>query len=232
MVKNHLSRLNAPKSWPIKRKGIKFITRPGAGAHCLDEGISLSLVIKELMKYAKTLKEVKKILNDGKILVNGKVRKDHKYNLGIMDILSIPELKENYLLIKNIKGKFKLVKINDKESQNKIFRIRDKKILKKGKIQLLFFNGQTKIIDKDTYKTGDSLLVNFKDGKISNHLKFEKGANIYVTGGKKVGSVGKLVEVKKIKAGVENIIIEANGNKVETAKRYAFVIGDLKFENE
>ena len=57
MVKNHLSRLNAPKSWPIKRKGIKFITRPGAGAHCLDEGISLSLVIKELMKYAKTLKD-------------------------------------------------------------------------------------------------------------------------------------------------------------------------------
>ena len=154
MVKNHLSRLNAPKSWPIKRKGIKFITRPAAGAHCLDEGISLSLVIKELLKYAKTLKEVKKILNDGKVLVNNKVRKDHKYNLGIMDILSIPELKENYLLVKNIKGKFKLVKINDKEAQNKIFRIRNKRVLKNGKIQLLFFNGQTKIIEKDTYNEG------------------------------------------------------------------------------
>ena len=56
MVKNHLTRLTAPKSWPIRRKGIKFIIRPQAGAHSLKNGISLSLVVRELLKYAKTKK--------------------------------------------------------------------------------------------------------------------------------------------------------------------------------
>jgi len=73
MVKNHLSRLNAPTSWSIKRKVIKFTTRPSGGAHSLRESIPLSIVVTQLLKYARTRKEVKKILNEGKIFVNGKV---------------------------------------------------------------------------------------------------------------------------------------------------------------
>ncbi|MAG78081.1 30S ribosomal protein S4e [archaeon] len=228
MVKNHLSRLNAPKSWPIRRKGIKFIIRPQAGAHSLKNGISLSLVVRELLKYAKTNKEVKKILNEGKILVNNKPIKDQHQNLGIMDVISIPELKEHYILIKNEKGKFKLLKKDEKVTQGKLCKIVGKNILKKGKMQLLFFNGQTKLVEKDEYKTGDSLIVNFKTNKVDKHLKFAKGSNIYVTGGKKVGVVGKLEEINKIKEDIENIIINVKGKKIETSKKYALVIGDLE----
>src|SRR3989344_3107655 len=67
MVKNHLSRLTAPVSWGVKRKGIKFITRPHAGAHNLRESIPLSLVITDLLKFARIRRETKKILNEGKI---------------------------------------------------------------------------------------------------------------------------------------------------------------------
>ena len=87
MVKRHLSRLNAPKSWPIKRKGIKFIRKPSPGAHTLRQCISLSLVIQNMLKYAKTSKEIKKILHERKILVNGKVKRDSAFAVGIMDVL-------------------------------------------------------------------------------------------------------------------------------------------------
>ena len=47
MVKNHLKRLNMPKSWQIKRKIIRWVTRPSPGAHNLDFGISLNTLLKE-----------------------------------------------------------------------------------------------------------------------------------------------------------------------------------------
>ena len=64
MVKRHLSRLTAPKSWPIKRKSTKWITRPHPGPHTLKNCMSLNIVLKNILKYAKTTKEVKKILDD------------------------------------------------------------------------------------------------------------------------------------------------------------------------
>ena len=36
MVKNHLKRLAAPKTWGIKRKELVWITRPMPGAQSLD----------------------------------------------------------------------------------------------------------------------------------------------------------------------------------------------------
>ena len=130
MVKRHLSRLNAPKSWPIKRKGIKFIRKPSPGAHTLRQCISLSLVIQNMLKYAKTSKEIKKILHERKILVNGKVKRDSAFAVGIMDVLSIPTLKENYRVLYNTKGKFVLMKIEEKDANEILMKIINKTLIK------------------------------------------------------------------------------------------------------
>ena len=61
MGKNHLTRLAAPKSWQIKRKGLKFITKALPGPHSLDTGISFNTMFIEILNYAKTAREVKKI---------------------------------------------------------------------------------------------------------------------------------------------------------------------------
>ena len=217
MVKNHLTRLTAPKSWPIRRKGIKFITKPNPGSHNLRESIPMAVALRELLKYAKTTREVKKILNESKILINGKIRKDHKYPLGNMDVMAIPDLKESYMLIKNIRGKFKLIKIEN--SKGKLYKISDKKLLNKSKVQLNFFNGDNLIVEKDDYKTGDSIIVNLKDKKISKHLKFEKGARVYISRGNRVGMIGKVTEVKTLKEGKDNIVFETDGKNYETAKK-------------
>ncbi|MBU4501796.1 MAG: 30S ribosomal protein S4e, partial [Nanoarchaeota archaeon] len=163
MVKRHLSRLGAPKSWPIQRKGIKWIARPSPGPHTLKNCITLSLAIKNLLKYAKTTKEVKIILNEGKILIDKIVRKDHKFPLGIMDVIDIPSTKENFRVLYTDKGKFRLVKISADEGKLKPTKIVGKTILKGKKIQLNFYDGKNLIVDKEEYKVNDTLILELGD---------------------------------------------------------------------
>src|SRR3989344_3965189 len=119
MVKRHLSRLAAPKSWPIERKQNKWIVRPNQGPHSLEEGIPLGLAIRNILHQARTIKEVKKILIDKNILVDKKIRQDYKFPLGIMDVLELPKTKDSSRVLFNKKGKFTLKSINNEESNLK-----------------------------------------------------------------------------------------------------------------
>ncbi|MDP3918908.1 MAG: 30S ribosomal protein S4e [Nanoarchaeota archaeon] len=220
MVKNHLLRLNAPKSWPIGRKGIVYIRRPNAGAHSLQNSIPLSLVLTNLLDYVRTRKEVKKILYEGKIIVNNKVRKDPSFPVGIMDIVSIPSLNETHRVIYNTKGKFAIIPV-EKENAIRLVKLVNKTILGKDKVQLNFFDGTNIIIAKNNYKVEDTLFINMKDKTVQKHLRLEKGAVVYLTGGKKIGEQGVLEEIKE-----DKIIVKINESLFETARRYAFVIGD------
>ena len=70
MVKQHLKRINAPKEWPLGRKQTTFVPRPLPGAHNMHSGMPLSMVLKDLLKYANTTREVKRILNDKQLYSN------------------------------------------------------------------------------------------------------------------------------------------------------------------
>jgi len=233
MVKNHLSRLNAPKSWPIRRKGIKFIAKPSPGPHSMRECIGLGLAVKELFRLARTTKEVKSVLNEKNILVNGIVRKDYKFPLGIMDIIAVPSLGKNFILLYNKKGKFIIQELKKGKENTRLCKIAEKTSVKGNKVQLNLTDGTNILLDKNTYSVGDTLVIDLKAKKVASCAKLEKGARVYVTGGKKVGMVGIIDEIKKLqgKRG-HNVIIDVEGKKVETAKDYIFVIGDTEIKNE
>lgn len=164
-----LKRINAPKSWTLtRRKGIKFIARPIPGPYKLRESITINIILKELLKYVQTTREVKKVLNDKNILINNIPGKDYRFPVGLFDTLSIPSTKEEYLLLQNTKGKFYLHKLNPKYSKLKYNKIKGKTILKKGKTQINFHNGNNLIITKDSYKTGDTLIIENKT--IKKHI--------------------------------------------------------------
>tara|TARA_Y100000034_G_C6804943_1_gene361345 strand:- start:92 stop:778 length:687 start_codon:yes stop_codon:yes gene_type:complete len=225
MGKNHLKRLNAPKSWPIDRKKTKWITRPNPGPHKLEDSMSLNAIVKGLLGYAKTKKEVKNILNKKEILINKIPRKDVKFPVGIYDIIEIPKTKEYFLFLLNKKGKCFLEKINQKESEIKSLKIIGKKILKKNKLQLNFYNGNNLLTEKKEYKVGDTLLMNLKDRKILKHLKLEKGATIYLTGGKYVGSFGTLEKLSSSNKQKNDMIeLKIGDKKVKTLREFAFIV--------
>tara|TARA_Y100000310_G_scaffold330946_1_gene403610 strand:- start:1086 stop:1787 length:702 start_codon:yes stop_codon:yes gene_type:complete len=233
MVKNHLSRLNAPKSWPIRRKGIKFIAKPSPGPHSMRECIPLNLVVKELLKLGRTNKEIKTILNTRNVLVNGIVRKDHKFPVGIMDNVTVTELGKDYRILYSTKCKFIVKELKKAQAGFKLSRVEDKTIVAKGKVQLNMFDGTNIILDKNDYKTGDTLVIDLKTKKIKEAIKMEKGVKVYITGGNKVGKIGVLKEIKKLQGRRGyNVVVDEDGKDFETNKKYAFAIGKVNVKDE
>ncbi len=192
----HLKRNKAPTRWPIKRKGTKFVVRTKGD---INKGIPLLIVLREALSLVKNRKEAKKILNKGDVLVNQKPIKNEQYALLSFDILTIKPEDKNYRLIFSKKGKFKLKEISKGESQSKITKIMDKKILKKGKIQLNLNDGRNILSEKGKEKIGDSLLINFKTKKIEKIIPLKEGSQVIVFNGKHTGEIGKIKSIDEEK---------------------------------
>jgi len=224
MVKNHLKRIAAPRTWLIKRKQATFITRSNPGAHTQELSMSLSSVLTMLAKVVKTSKEVKYILTEKQVLVDGKVRRESKHPVGLMDVISLPKIGEFYRMLMDKKGRLCIVKISEKESKMKLSRIQSKTIMQGNKIQLNMEDGRSLVVDKDTYKTGDVLELELPSQKIKSHLTFDKKMSVLLLGGKRAGATGVIDEIN------ENTIMysAASGEKYETLRKYAFIVGNSK----
>ncbi len=221
-MKAHTKSIAAPKTWNIKRKKNKFTTRPNAGAHKKDLSMPLNLIIENLIKSAKTTKEVKHLLAEKQIFVDGKARTDNKYSAGLMDVVSIPSINKYFRIILNPKGKLVAAGISKEESELKPCKIVNKK-LAKGKIQLNFGDGRNLFIDKNSYSTGDTLLIKIQSQEIMAHFKLEKNSGAYLSGGSHLGMNGKILEVQG-----NTVTLEIDGEKINTSKEHVFVISDEK----
>ncbi|MFH1455538.1 MAG: 30S ribosomal protein S4e [archaeon] len=229
MTKGHLLRLNSPKAWPVKRKGITWIARARSGPHTFHSSMPLSVIMRDIIKCAKTLKEVKIILNNKGVLVNGVVVRDHKLPVGLFDTIAIPKIDEYYRMILNHNAYLNLKKIDKNEANLTLLKIKNKTMLKNKKLQLNFTNGFNLLVDKDVYKSGDTLLFDVEKKQVKEHLKFDKGALVYITAGKKASTLGTYESLHEFKGLVkDNIIIQTKDAKFETKKSYAYVVGKTK----
>ncbi|MEK6907511.1 MAG: 30S ribosomal protein S4e [Nanoarchaeota archaeon] len=226
MAKRHLFALNAPSNWPIKRKEYKWVIRPNPGSHPLKRCLPLNLLLRGILNYARTSREIKKILQDGEILINKRIIKDQKFPVGVMDNIEIKSKNEYFRLFINSSNKYELKKINKEEAKLKLCKIINKKILKKGLIQLNLFDGRNIIVGKDSYKTGDSILLDLENNKIVSHLKLEKNAFVYLIGGKYIGNTGKLELIKEYGLQPAKISLKSDKKDIETLKEFAFVINE------
>src|SRR3989338_8445873 len=98
MVKQHIKRLNAPRSWPISRKGTKWVTRQNPGTHSLENSVPLNIMLKDMLKYAKTTRDSRRILSNKDVLIDNLPRANIKFPVGIFDVVEIPKTKEHFLI--------------------------------------------------------------------------------------------------------------------------------------
>lgn len=223
MVKNHLKRIAMPKTWIVGRKKAKWATKPKPGAHSLLHSLPLNIILRDMIKCAKTAKEVKAILHDKDVIVDGKKRREAKMPVGLMDVISIPAIKEDYRVLLNNRGKIITVPLKKEEASIKPSKITGKSNLKKGKIQINLSDSRNILVDKDTYKVGDTLVINLPDQKIKQHIKLEAGNLVFLTGGNSIGKVGRIEEIKG-----NNVVFKVGEESFETLKQHAFVIGQQK----
>ncbi|MEM7821233.1 MAG: 30S ribosomal protein S4e [Candidatus Aenigmatarchaeota archaeon] len=221
-----MKRLATPKFWKIPKKVGKWVVSPIPGPHKKAECMPLLLIVRDLLKLCETGTETKKMIKAGEVLVDGRKRKEHSFPVGLMDVISIPRIRKNYRVIPSKKG-LEIVEISEEEANKKICKIKNKTILKGGKIQLNLHDGRNLIVDKDFYKTGDSLLIELPSQKILDHIKLDKGNLCLIISGKNSGKIGKIEEVVKRKSMKETtkVICNVDEEKIEVTKDFLIPIG-------
>lgn len=223
MVKKHLKRLNVPRSWRIMKKEFKFVMKPNPGPHSREFSIPLGVLIRDILSYAKNSKEVKFMLNNRTVLIDGAKRTDLKFPVGLFDSIEFSEADSCFRIVFDNKGRLATLPIDKAEGKVKLSKITGKTKVK-GKTQLNISDGNNILVDKDDYKVGDSLLLELPKKSIKEHIKFEKGAMIYLVGGKHKGQIGKIEDIKEDKISYKN----SSGEIIETLRDYGFVIGKDK----
>jgi len=232
----HQKRIAAPRSWRIERKTAYWTVKPRPGPHPGDRSMPLLLIIRDMLKLADSSKEAKRILNEGEVVVNGRVRKDLKFPVGIFDILSIPRIKDNYMVLLDKKGKLSLVKIGQEEASKKLCRVNGKRMLKGGQIQLNLHDGRNILLEEERaekIKTKDSLLISLPDTEILQHFAYKKGSKVMVIGGKHSAQTGEIEEIRTVQSPESNVVkIKPFGEEgtFETIDDYVFVVGEEKIE--
>lgn len=236
--KRHLKRKPAPKFWPIHRKEAVFTVRPKPGPHPISRCTLLTLIVRDVLGIAKTRREAKKIISQGKILVDGKVRKEDLFPTGLMDVISIPHMKRAYRVLPSRKG-LTLYPVGKKgEIGFKLCRIENKTTVKGGHIQLNLHDGRNLLIrvkdvnhpEEDVFQTFDTLKINLPDQEIVGHFKLSEGAPAIIIDGKNIGKSGKILAIEQ-RPGQKRrnalvTIEDSNGNRFQTTMDYIFVIGD------
>jgi len=229
MVKNHIKRVAAPKTWNILRKTTTFITKQNPGAHSKSFSISLNNLLKDMLALTKTTKETKYVLTQQEVFVNGTRRKDNKAQAGLFDTVSIPAMNKSYRITMDRKGMLKAKEITSEQAGHLILKVTGKTKIRTGKIQINTLNGTNIIIpdaEAKKYKIGDTLLFDVKTKKVTTHIALGKGAHAIIVTGKHSSKYGEIISI-------ENGIIKIKTDKetFETNKDYALVINkDKKVE--
>ena len=237
--RRHLKRKPAPEFWPIHRKEAVWTVKPNPGPHPISNSVPLTLVVRDLLGFAKTRKEVKRIISDEKIMVDVKVQREETFPTGLMDVVSIPDADKWYRLLSSEKG-LTLHSISKDEAGFKLCRIEKKTVLNGGNVQLNLHDGRNILIkvkdpnkpEEDVYQTLDTLKIALPSQEILSHFKLTEGAPALIMAGKNVGKHGKIVSIEqrerqKRKSSLVTIENE-KGNRFQTTIDYIFVVGDTK----
>lgn len=234
----HKKRLNAPITYAIKRKHGIFTIRPYPTRGKFESSVPLGIILREILGYAKTLNEVKKILTRNMIEVDGKVRTDYKFGLGPMDVLKITKTGEYYRLVP-YRGKrlFTLTPITEEEAKYKILQVKKKHSMRGGLIQLTFHDGRTLAVDSSEetaipireISPKDSILYNLETNEVKDHYPFVEGNIGLVMGGHNVGLLGTITEIEsQIGRKIRTITFQTEEGEIKTTDNHIFIVGKEK----
>ena len=222
-MSRHQKRVTVPRSWPIARKSPKWVAKASPGPHSSADSMPLVMVIRDMLKLVDNSREAKRLLYEGKVLVDGKVVKDHKQPVGIFDIISVPALNQDYRMLRDERGMF-FFKPIEATDRKKLVRVENKTTLKGNKQQLNFNDGSNRL-EEGAYKPGDSLILTIPEKKIEDRIEFKEGNLAVVVGGKHSGQTGKIKAIHTVRSSRPNRVVIAGVEDFETIADYVFMIG-------
>jgi small subunit ribosomal protein S4e len=228
-MSDHLKRLNAPDSWHISKKTTKFVTKTSAGPHNAN-AMPVAIWLRDRMGFARNMKEVKQILSQKDVVINGRPCRDPKMGIGIFDVIAMPKIGKHYRIQRDDHGRHASVEISADEAKLRLSKVKNKTIISGGRVQLNLRFGANVIAD-NTYKPEDTVVLSLEPEtrfKIIDHFPFAVGNMAMVIGGKHSGKVARIVEITKVPGSVPNRVIleeEATKTRFDTITPYIYMVG-------
>ena len=184
----------APTFWAIKRKEGQFVMRVNPGPHAGKRAYPLGMVLRDVLKVASTGYEVDRILKAGKVKVDGLIRRDHNFAIGLMDVLELDK-GQAYRMVPKNGVSLSPIAIEEAEKRLKLIKVTSKTSIRGKKMQYGFHDNKTLLSDQNL-KVGDSCVVSLPAVNITNHIAFEKGAIALIIIGENAGAVGKIEDIQ------------------------------------
>lgn len=231
-MKRHLKTFKAPRFWPVMIKKNEFTIRPASGPHPIGSSMPLGLILRDILGFAKTVSEVKRALSEDKVLVDGLVRHDHKFPVGLMDVVYLKPLDAYYRVMPDSVNKLSLLKITPEEGAYKLIRLSGKRLLKDKTVQLNAHDGRSFAIKVDDpfsvnlpYRIFDSLKISLPAGEVLEHIPMEPDTYVSIIGGSNIGKSGILKEAPQQRG--PNRLAKVMINEIESTVtlKYLFPIG-------
>jgi len=220
----HQKRIAKPKAIPITdKKASTWIARTAPGPHPRKGSVPLSVLLRDVLKVARTAREARRIMVQRLVEIDGKPRTDERFPVGLMDVVGMPKAGRYYRIVVDWKGRLVPVEIKKEDAGRKILRVVRKHIAPGAKINLTFHDGRNIIGDNHVH-CGDSVSVSLPKAKIEEHLKLESGSRCLIMEGKHAGTIVTLNEIIQRKSGrpAEAKVSTDKGEFITVAK-YLFV---------
>ena len=163
------------------------------------------------------------------IKVDGKIRRDPRFPLGIMDVVSIEKTNENFRMLLDTKGRFIPHRVEAKEAGFKLCKVIRKRIGKAKVPHVVTHDGRTIRYAHPDVQINDSVKFNLSTGAVDGIVKFQNNAIVMITGGNNIGRIGHLQSLEKHPGSFEIAHVrDSTGNSFSTRLQNVMVIGDSK----
>ena len=171
--------------------------------------------------------------------VDGKVRREDDFPVGLMDVIGIPEMENFFRIIPSKKGLI-LNTISKQESEFKLCRIENKTMVKKGNVQLNLHDGSnillrvtdSESLPEETIKPLDTIKVSLPGRDILDRIEMKEKHYATIIGGKNIGKHGMIVEIQETKGRKFRkslvTIEDDKGNRYQTILDLVFTVGEVK----
>ncbi len=188
----HMKRLASPRYMKLTRKQSKFVPKPSAGRHTLENSIALLTFVKEKLELARNSREARKAITQGKIKVNGKGIKDTKFALGIGDIVEIVPAALSYEIVPSDYG---VMGKREVKSNSRIVKVIGKYKAEGNVDMIRLISGENLKCDKKEIAVNDSVVI--EAGKVKDVAKLEEGAKCRVIKGIHAPEEGTIKKITK-----------------------------------
>ncbi len=209
------------------------MTRPGP--HAREKSLPLVLVLREVLGYAKTSSEAKKIIKSDKVRVDGIIRRDHRFPVGLMDVVQIEGADQTFRVLPKRGGGFVLSPISKEEANFKLCKVTGRSTVKKGNEQISLHDGRTILYGgkgqqrakpDEQLTVGSTLQLSIPNQDIIRVIPFQPGTLALVTDGRNQGAYGKLAQVAPGTFARRKMVrLEAESETFETPADYVMPIG-------